>query len=77
MTTPDDLTDVVWRRSSTSAGHEHGVEVALLPGPRWALRDSKNPDGPVLIFTEAEWEAFTLGARAGEFDDEGLADPSS
>ena len=44
MSTPDELAGAVWRRSSTSAGHEHAVEVALLPGPRWAVCDSKNPE---------------------------------
>lgn len=32
------------------------------------VRDSKNPDGPVLTFTPAEWTAFVAGAKAGEFD---------
>lgn len=32
------------------------------------VRDSKNPDGPVLLFTRAEWDAFIKGAKAGEFD---------
>jgi len=32
------------------------------------VRDSKNPHGPKLIFTPAEWEAFTSGIRVGEFD---------
>ena len=33
-----------------------------------ATRDRQPPDGPVLIFTPAEWEAFTLGVQDGEFD---------
>ncbi len=35
------------------------------------MRDSKNPDGPVLAFTEAEWRAFIAGVKDGEFDDMG------
>ncbi|WP_340137767.1 DUF397 domain-containing protein [Bailinhaonella thermotolerans] len=35
----------------------------------YLMRDSKNPDGPVLAFTPSEWEAFTLGVKDGEFDD--------
>jgi hypothetical protein len=35
------------------------------------VRDSKNPDGPVLYFTPAEWTAFRLGVLDGEFDDLG------
>jgi hypothetical protein len=81
MSTPeerDELASAVWRRSSSSsAGHEHGVEVAMLPGPRWAVRDSRDPDGPVLIFTKAEWVAFSLGAKAGEFDTDGQPLPSA
>ncbi|WP_308250337.1 DUF397 domain-containing protein [Sphaerisporangium fuscum] len=33
-----------------------------------AVRDAKNPDGPVLRFTDDEWHAFALGVRAGEFE---------
>ena len=32
------------------------------------MRDSKDPQGPVLTFTKAEWNAFVLGAKDGEFD---------
>ena len=32
------------------------------------MRDSKDPDGPVLTFTPDEWRAFTLGVQDGEFD---------
>ena len=32
------------------------------------MRDAKNPDGPILYFTEAEWDAFVLGVKDGEFD---------
>jgi hypothetical protein len=33
-----------------------------------AVRDSKHPEGPVLLFTQAEWDAFVAGAKGGEFD---------
>jgi hypothetical protein len=33
------------------------------------VRDSKNPDGPTLVFTPAEWKAFIRGAKDGDFDD--------
>ena len=33
-----------------------------------AVRDSKDPDGSVLAFTLAEWEAFLDGVRSGEFN---------
>ncbi|TML24423.1 MAG: DUF397 domain-containing protein, partial [Actinobacteria bacterium] len=32
------------------------------------VRDSKDPDGAVLVFTPVEWRAFIDGARDGEFD---------
>lgn len=32
------------------------------------IRDSKNPSGPVLKFSEQEWVAFLAAAKAGEFD---------
>ena len=59
----------VWRRASkcdNSGGN--CVEVATnLPGAVF-LRDSKNPDGPVLAFDRGEFDTFLNGARAGEFD---------
>jgi hypothetical protein len=33
-----------------------------------AVRDSKDPAGPVLVFTAPEWDAFVGGAKDGEFD---------
>jgi hypothetical protein len=35
----------------------------------YVVRDSKDPEGPRLYFTPAEWEAFRLGVLDGEFDD--------
>ena len=58
-----------WRKSSYSGAENACVEVADLPdGGGRAVRDSKNPTGPALMFTAAEWVAFTAGVRAGEFD---------
>jgi len=58
---------LVWRKSSVSAQNGACVEVAALPGGGMAVRDSKDPHGPRLRFTEAEWSAFTAGVAAGEF----------
>jgi Domain of unknown function (DUF397) len=52
-----------WRKSSYSEANGC-VEVAR-PGPV-LVRDSKNPDGPVLSFTPATWKAFLGGVKAGE-----------
>jgi hypothetical protein len=32
------------------------------------MRDSKDPDGPVLTFTGEQWASFTAAVAAGEFD---------
>lgn len=56
--------DAVWHRSSETGG----VEVAFLATGNIGLRDAKNPDGPVLIFTPGEWTAFVAGAKDGEFN---------
>nr|WP_245650453.1 DUF397 domain-containing protein [Nocardia harenae] len=42
--------------------------IGHLDGGRTAVRDSKNPAGPVLDFTPSEWTAFVAGVRAGEFN---------
>jgi len=69
VTTKSDMTSLVWRKSSHSGGTGGNcVEVAVLPDGGRALRDSKDPAGPVLRFTSAEWGAFVAGARDGEFE---------
>lgn len=63
-----DLSRAVWRKSSASGPHcDNCVEVAFVDNAI-AVRDSKNPDGTALIFTQAEWDAFVDGAKDGEFD---------
>jgi hypothetical protein len=59
-----DLTHADWRKSSYSGTNGGNcVEVAHnLPGVV-AVRDSKNPGGPALVFTPADWEAFTAGLK--------------
>ncbi len=64
----DDLTHAVWHKSSRSGSGNECVEVATLTGGGWAVRDSKDPSGPALRFTPAEWAAFTAGVNDGEFD---------
>ncbi|MFC4536848.1 DUF397 domain-containing protein [Sphaerisporangium dianthi] len=32
------------------------------------MRHSRHPDGPTIIYTRAEWDAFLAGVRADEFD---------
>jgi hypothetical protein len=54
----------VWRKSSYSGGNGGDcVEVAATLPAAVAVRDSKDPDGPKLIFTPADWAAFTETIR--------------
>ena len=57
-----------WIKSSYS-GPTGGncAEVAFLADGQVAMRNSRHPDGPVLVFTRAEWDAFLSGASDGEF----------
>jgi Domain of unknown function (DUF397) len=55
---------VVWRKSTRSGGAGDCVEVARLP-TAVAVRDSKDPDGPVLEFATHAWRDFLGCIRAG------------
>ncbi|MBO0856119.1 MAG: DUF397 domain-containing protein [Nocardia sp.] len=63
-----DLTGENWFKSSYSQGGGDCVEVAHLAGGSVGVRDSKNPNGPALVFTPSEWDAFTSGLRHGRLD---------
>jgi hypothetical protein len=56
---------IAWHRSSRCDGGTC-VEVADLQ-TEIAIRDSKDPDGPILRFTRSEWNAFVEGIGSGEF----------
>jgi hypothetical protein len=58
---------LAWRKASAS-GSNGCVEVAPLADGGIALRDSKDPTGPVLRFTRREWVSFLDGLDKGEFD---------
>ena len=58
----------IWVKSSLSFSNGNCVEVTELAGGSVGVRNSREPDGPVLRFTRGEWEAFLAGARLGEFD---------
>lgn len=64
----DALVDVTWVKSRRSNADGNCVELALLPGGGVALRNSRDPHGPALIYTRAEVAAFLTGAKDGEFD---------
>ncbi|MBV9142236.1 MAG: DUF397 domain-containing protein [Pseudonocardiales bacterium] len=59
---------LIWRKSSRSVDEGDCVEVVDLGDEHHAVRDSKNPTGPVLMVTTAQWSVFTASVRAGEFD---------
>jgi Domain of unknown function (DUF397) len=57
-----------WRRSGACSGADSTCVEVAVSGHEVAVRDSKDPGGPTLRFTAAEWQAFLAGVRAGEFD---------
>jgi hypothetical protein len=72
-----DLTNAEWQRAAPEDADPDGewVEIAFVPhtdGNTYiAMRNSKYtaPEDTVLVFTEAEWDAFVAGAKDGEFDE--------
>lgn len=64
----DSLRDVVWMKSRHSTADGNCVELALLAGGDVAVRNSRDPYGPALVYTQAEIAAFIAGVKDGEFD---------
>jgi predicted secreted Zn-dependent protease len=67
MSMDDPTCPVNWQKAHRSAHNGECVEVAV--EKMVAVRDSKNPTGPVLRYTSEEWNAFVEGVKNGEFDD--------
>jgi len=69
-----DLSRVTWRKSRRSGNGSNCVEVAVVDAARtederlFLVRDSKNPEGAILAFPPAEWDAFISGVKNGRFD---------
>jgi Domain of unknown function (DUF397) len=63
-----DLQQVVWQKSRYSNSQGECVELARLPSGEVAMRNSRFPDGPALVYTSAEVEAMLLSIKDGEFD---------
>lgn len=62
-----DLARAEWRAAVPGGDIEVGFVDDLI-----GMRNAQDPDGPVLVFTPGEWEAFLSGAKDGEFDPEVL-----
>jgi hypothetical protein len=58
---------VTWRKSSYSSANGACVEVAGA-GTVVAVRDSKDRQGPALVFSAAAWQDFTAMVKIGKFD---------
>ncbi len=69
--TPLDLSTATWRKSSRSDANQGNciefarefISLGVVP-----VRDSKDPEGPALVFSNDGWTAFTAAAGRGEFD---------
>jgi hypothetical protein len=58
-----------WRKSGRSSAQGNCVETAKLSGEEIAIRNSRHPRGPALVFSKAEICAFLEGVKDGDFDD--------
>jgi hypothetical protein len=61
--------EMTWRKSSHSGANGNCVEFAVADGDLVAVRNSRFPDGAVLLFDRVELGAFLAAAKVGEFDD--------
>lgn len=64
----DQLGSVTWQKSRRSNPSGNCVEMAGLADGTVAVRNSRDPHGPALIYTPAEIAAFILGTKDGDFD---------
>lgn len=62
------ISGIEWVKSARSNQSGNCVEVAELPGGGVAVRNSRFPEGPALVYTRAEMTAFVEGAKDGDFD---------
>ncbi|MFD4537563.1 DUF397 domain-containing protein [Kitasatospora sp. NPDC058397] len=66
---PDELSRAAWYKSTYSDNGGTCVETtADFPGLA-PVRDSKDPEGPALVFPADAWQSFVTAVRSGEFGD--------
>jgi hypothetical protein len=63
----DDEVSDGFKKSTFSGAAGHCTEVQMTD-ESVLVKDSKHPDVEPLRFTFAEWDAFVLGVKDGEFD---------
>lgn len=62
------LTGARWQKSGRSQGASNCVEFAELGGGQVAVRNSRHPEGPVLVYSSTEIAALLDDAKDGELD---------
>jgi hypothetical protein len=67
MSRSTESTVIVWRKARRSQEQGACVEVGDLPGIV-AVRDSKNPTGPMLAFPRTTWRSFAGRVKSDQFD---------
>jgi hypothetical protein len=62
------LPDVTWRKSARSGKQGNCVELAPVHARGVAVRNSRFPEGPALLFSVAEMTAFLADVKGGAYD---------
>lgn len=57
-----------WRKATASTDHGECLEIAVTPSDEVAVRNSKDPNGKVLVFTRKVFAVWLQGVKRGEFD---------
>lgn len=65
-----DLSEAAWFKSSRSGASKECVEVAFI-SDQVGVRDSKDQQGPALMFSPRAWDDFTAALQAGKFNTPG------
>lgn len=63
------LAGFAWRKSRHSNPNGNCVELAVLPDHRVAMRNSRHPAGPVLIYGISDIAGFIRSVKEGDYDD--------